>query len=39
VPGPNGISQNVLKELEKEATEPLAIIYRKSLTEGKVPTD
>jgi hypothetical protein len=38
-PGPDGISPKVLKELEEVVDTPLAIIFKKSLTEGTVPLD
>ncbi len=38
-PGPDGISPKVLKELEEVVDTPLAIIFKKSLSEGTVPLD
>ena len=38
-PGPDGITNEVLVQLNEELAEPLAILYRKSLDESKLPTD
>jgi hypothetical protein len=37
--GPDRISPRVLKELNNVIAEPLALIFNRSLTEGKVPAD
>ena len=36
-PGPDGISNRVLKELRDELATPLQMLFRKSLDEGEVP--
>ena len=37
-PGPDGLHPCVLKELADQLAEPLAILYEKSLSEGKLPS-
>jgi len=37
--GPDNLSPRVLRELSHQMTEPLTIIFQKSLNEGVVPTD
>ena len=37
--GPDGITSMFLKETKVQVAVPLAIIYRKSLQEGRVPSD
>jgi hypothetical protein len=38
-PGPDGISPRVLKELRDVMAWPFALLFNRSLTEGKVPCD
>ena len=38
-PGPDNLSFRVLKELSLQITEPLAILFQKSLIDGEVPMD
>ena len=38
-PGPDGITNKILKELKEELAHPLAILFRKSMDEGKIPDD
>ena len=38
-PGPDGINLRILKELAKEVSLPLAIIFNKLLQTGVVPED
>ena len=38
-PGPDGFPPKLLKVLVKELLEPLKILFRKSLDEGKIPDD
>ena len=37
--GPDGIHPRILKELCEELSQPLAILFNKTLTEGKIPDD
>ena len=37
--GPDGLHCRVLKETAEQVAAPLALIFNKSLTEGRVPTD
>ena len=37
--GPDGIHPRILKELCEELSQPLAILFNKTLTEGKIPED
>ncbi|ORD93263.1 RTJK, partial [Enterospora canceri] len=38
-PGPDKISPRILKEVKHQISKPLAIIFNKSLRNGKVPSD
>jgi hypothetical protein len=38
-PGPDQIHPRTLKELKKQVSEPLSIIFRKSLDKGEIPKD
>ena len=38
-PGPDGIKPKILKEVAKEMSKPLAILFNKSMQEGKIPDD
>ena len=38
-PGPDKISPRILKEVKHQMSKPLAILFNKSLRDGKVPSD
>ena len=38
-PGPDNVHPRVLNELSEELSEPLAILFNKTLSEGKLPKD
>ena len=38
-PGPDEISQRVLKELMNEVSEPLSLLYNKSIKTSDIPKD
>ena len=38
-PGPDGITNKILKEAKNELAHPLEILFRRSLDEGKIPED